>query len=497
MAIQKYEPWNAVPFVPFVETFFLLENGENIKLEQWQKDFFNHAFSIDEKGKLKYKHITFSTIKKSGKSACAAMVVLWYAFSGIAEPENEIIMAANSATQAEDRVYKTIKRVIEKSAILSSQCRKIHDKGIELKNGTVIKPIASEYSTAAGSNQGMSSFDELWGFVNPRDIELWTELTPPPTRFNGIRFVSTYAGIRGESLLLENIYKAMVRDENKINIGEYMNYETGEITPLPVYVAGDSITLWDHEGRMPWHTKEYFDSERSQPGLPLSGFLRIHRNEWANNVEGLDMNDWSACEQLGQNLNYICPEPPSRRIQLAVGIDASVVKDGTAVVSVFKRGGKIWLGPYKFWRPDKENPIDFSEILKYVDDLNKKYTVTAGYYDPYQLESVGQELRRRGMSIHPWSQTTPNTIKMTELLIDLLRERNIVLYNDENLKSEAQQVGIKNVIPRGRRMVKDASKKKIDSIIALSMACLAASESLPDLEMLSSSIMRMRTRRRR
>lgn len=854
---KKFDPTSYVPIVPFLEELFYLSNGELVKLADWQKAFFNKVCTPDENGILPYKHITFSCIKKSGKSTCAAMLICWYAFSGIAEPNNEIILAANSVSQANERVYVPLRKAIEQSPYLRNECNKIHDKGIELKNGTVIKSIASEYSTAAGSNQGLSCFDELWGFTciplkykenfdlavltidgwkhpsditmedlvatraqtgeleyqkpeyitnqeyngelynfkhrrcefavtpnhrilatyasnaqersdilngkivkkeeykfardaaneafgfiptqaswsgqdseyieiggikynskdfaeflgwyiaegylikndngpigfsisqskeknlkkynrikilleklfsdpvhaykndirirnrsvaeylvqfgkshekyvpqfiknasqetinrfldgylngdgwktksngwqaytvseilrddllelglktgwtprymgisktkghhkipigqnwnpekhkpcyrisfskgnvswerrmkhwstinysgpiwcvtvpnqnfylryngncfwtgnSPRDQELWTELTPPPTRTNAMRFVSTYSGIPGVSNLLENIYKAMVKPENFCDIGDFMNYETGETTKLPCYVKGDSIALWDTEGRMPWHIPEYFESELIQPGMTRNGFLRIHRNQWVTDESGLDMEQWDDCvsRSLQMDPPYDKPIGPSTRIQLAVGIDASLVKDRTSVVSVFKKDGKIWLGPRKTWQPSKENPLDFkTTVIPYIQELNKKYFVSAGFYDPWQMESVGQDLRRMGIPIQPWPQTIPNTTRMTENLLDLLRERNLVLYPDEELRREATMVTLKDHLDgRGRRITKQSSNLKIDSIISLALACLAGSSTLPDMEGFKNQIFRMNTHRRR
>ena len=63
-----------------------------------------------------------------------------------------------------------------------------------------ITAIPSNFATAAGGNQNISVFDELWAFTSERSRRLWDELVPPPTRQIACRLTTTYAGFEGESL---------------------------------------------------------------------------------------------------------------------------------------------------------------------------------------------------------------------------------------------------------------------------------------------------------
>ena len=62
-----------------------------------------------------------------------------------------------------------------------------------------ITAIPSNFANAAGGNQNISVFDELWAFTSERS---WDELVPPPTCQTACRLTTTYAGYEGESLLL-------------------------------------------------------------------------------------------------------------------------------------------------------------------------------------------------------------------------------------------------------------------------------------------------------
>src|SRR5580692_2353394 len=72
--------------------------------------------------------------------------------------------------------------------------------------GAVITAIPSNYASAAGSNQNVAVFDELWAYDSERSRRLFDELVPPPTRKIACRLTVTYAGFEGESTLLKELY---------------------------------------------------------------------------------------------------------------------------------------------------------------------------------------------------------------------------------------------------------------------------------------------------
>ena len=122
-----------------------------------------------------------------------------------------------------------------------------------LRNGTSILAIPNDASGEAGSNHGLTCWDEIWGFVSERNRRLWDELCPVPTRKNSIRFVSTYAGYSGESALLEDLYGQVFKENGELREGVTM--PLGE--DLPCYAIGDLFMYWDHQAKMFWQTEEW------------------------------------------------------------------------------------------------------------------------------------------------------------------------------------------------------------------------------------------------
>jgi phage terminase large subunit-like protein len=93
--------------------------------------------------------------------------------------------------------------------------------------------------------------------------------------------------------------------------------------------------------------------------------------------------------------------------------------------------------------------------------------------DPYQLHRSITTLRAAGINIVEFPQTTGNTTLMGQALFDLLNGRNIKLYRADDLRSQAlNTVAVESA--RGWRIAKERASKKIDAIVALAMACVAA-----------------------
>ena len=218
-----------------MEKFIILGNGDHISLEPHQKAIFDHAFAFDEDGKLPYSIIVYSCPKKSGKTALNAAVMAYWAYN--IEAPNEIICVANKRDQAIARGFRETKNYIYRNPALESETVRITDRIVELKNGTTILAIPNDFAGEAGSNHGLTTWDELWGFTTERDRRLYDELTPVPTRKNSIRFISTYAGFEGESALLEDLYHVIFDQQG--NVKEGIERPLGE--DFPAYTKGEIL----------------------------------------------------------------------------------------------------------------------------------------------------------------------------------------------------------------------------------------------------------------
>jgi phage terminase large subunit-like protein len=106
-------------------------------------------------------------------------------------------------------------------------------------------------------------------------------------------------------------------------------------------------------------------------------------------------------------------------------------------------------------------------------ELNEQNDVVEIFADPYQMHRSITTLQAAGVPIKEYAQTQANCTLMGQTLFDLLTGLNLEVYPADELRQQAlSTVAVEN--PRGWRIAKEKASKKIDAIVALAMACVAA-----------------------
>ena len=151
------------------------ETGEPFVLSDAERQFLQHAFTLNDDGKLVYPELVFGAIKKSGKTTLAAIIMLAMVllFGGRFA---EGYCVANDFEQAQSRVFAMIKRIVEASPLLRGIAKLTADKVTFPALGATIIAIASDAASAAGANPVITCFDELWGYTSERSRRLWDEM---------------------------------------------------------------------------------------------------------------------------------------------------------------------------------------------------------------------------------------------------------------------------------------------------------------------------------
>lgn len=449
-----------ISLVEWAEHFIILPSGQHIRFEDHQKAIFNHVFTFDEGDRLPYDTIVYSAPKKSGKTTINGIVMGYWLYN--IEPPNEVICVANKKDQAIARGFSELKGYVRADPTLLAEATSITGSQIRLQNGSTVLAIPNNYQGEAGSNHGLTTWDELWGFSNEADRRLYDEFTGVPTRRNSVRLITTYAGFEGESELLEDLYHKIFDDKHNVKPG--VKRPLGK--KFPAYAKGELFVYWDHKPRMAWQTKRYYRSQKQQ--LRPNTYLRLHENRWTSSESGLfDMDKWDGCVSYWHK-----PPLPDKSIKLSVGVDASTKRDRAAVVSTYREGDKLKLGPKRFWQPSKKEPLDLELTMeKYLLELHANYTLTCVRYDPWQFHRSGTTLRKKGLPVEEFPQTEGNLTEAGQGLFDLIEYGNIVLYRCKDMRYEATCALAKET-SRGLRIVKGKSSQKIDQIIGLAMASL-------------------------
>jgi phage terminase large subunit-like protein len=438
------------------------ELDKPFRLTSHQRQILELAFDFDENGKLPYDTVIYSTVKKSGKTTLNACLTLWWALTQ--EAPNECLVVANDLDQARARAFASCEGIIQHNPELKAECE-VQQKNIYINNGTAITAISSDYQGASGSNHGWVSYEEIWAVTSENGRRLFEELTSVPTRKNSVKFIATYSGFEGESELLMDLYKKAVgRDEHPEGQGERIHPD------LPIYRNREAriFAYWDHEPRMPWQTQEYYDSQRKT--LRPATFRRLHLNEWVSSENSfIEPSVYDACVE---------PGGPALEGSLFIGVDASVRRDSTACVAVKyeEDSDSLVLADYKIWRPTPGQPINLEQSVEFW--LRRIYNeprarIEKILYDPYQLARSMQTLTQSGLPCEEYPQTQNNLTEATESLYSALTNRTIRLYHAADLREHViSAVSVET--PRGIRLAKQKTSRKIDGAVALSFAVLAA-----------------------
>jgi phage terminase large subunit-like protein len=439
----------------FIETTLVNpETGALFVLTEAEREFLAHAFELTPDGRLRYPELVFSAIKKSGKTAFAAMLVI-YVITVLGGRYAEAWLCANDYEQAAGRVYQAAARIVEASPLLSLDATVTQNKITFGSTGSTITAIASDYAGAAGANPTITVFDELWGYVSERSHRLWDEMIPPPTRRIACRLTVTYAGYEGESELLEGIYKRGM---------------AGEPIGPSLHRNGGLLMAWHTKPVAPWQTAEWLAQMREQHRP--NAYLRQIENQWVTTEESFVPVEWwdRAVDPAAT------PRHADKRLDVWLGVDASVKRDSTAIVAcAYDRAArKVQLVTHRIFQPSRDNPLDFEDTIeRTVEDLAGRFRVKEVRYDPYQMAATAQRLVARGVPMVEFPQTVGNLTEASQNLYELLKSAALVAYPDPDIRLAVQRA-VAVEMPRGWKITKTTAGHKIDVVVALGMAALGA-----------------------
>ena len=451
---KRESRWRADPAAFVREALINPETGRPFELYPAEERFLREALTVDDDGRLLFSEMVFSGPKKMGKTGFAAMAVI-YVVVVLGGPYAEGYCIANDFEQAQGRVFQAATRIIQASPLLRDSAKITANKVEFTSTGATITAIASDYAGAAGSNPTISVFDELWGVTSESGHRLWDEMVPVPTRKISVRLTVTYAGFEGESVLLEQLYKRGLQGE--------------EIAPA-LYRQPGLLMFWSHQPVAPWQTPEWIEQMRGQ--LRPNAFLRLIENRWVSSESTFIPIEWyDECVDVDQH-----PELADPRLSVWVGVDASVKRDSTAIaVCAFDPAvKKVRLAWHRIFQPTVTDPLDFEATIEAtLLDLRRRFYIREIRYDPYQLVAVAQRLTTAGLPMVEFPQSVPNLTEASSNLYELLKGRNFLTYEDDEIRLAVSRcVAIET--SRGWRIAKEKASHKIDVVVALAQAALGA-----------------------
>lgn len=446
--------------IEWAESTWRLPDKSPIRLRLWQRAVLEAMFPLDG-SPSPWETFLISTVKKSGKTTLDALATTYAALTFPA-PETAYVIA-NDEAQAQERVFDLIAQALRAAEFEQRGEAKITANEILFpETGSKIVALPADFAGAAGGVFGITSWTETWAFRYENHVRLWEELTPIPNR-RSLRIVDSYAGFAGDAPVLEPMW-------NRALAGERIHDE------LPIYANGK---LWAYIDQGPeaqercWlgdpaEMAGYYaeQAETLRPGT----FARLHLNMWQSGEEAfVTAEDWDACVDP-----EAAPLTPFDDAPLSVGVDVATKQDCAAVVAVTRERDRVRLAAHRIWTPPKGGALDLEETVEaYLLDLHKRHRLSRVHYDPFQMARSAATLSKAGLPMRELPQTSANLTAASQGLYELIRGRRIALYPDDELRRHAlNAVAIES--PRGWRLAKEKSSRKIDGCVALSFAATDA-----------------------
>jgi phage terminase large subunit-like protein len=430
------------------------ETGLPFVLTDAERLFLRHAFDLTPDGRLGYPELVFAAPKKSGKTAFAAMLLI-YVTRCLGGRFAEAYTCANDYDQSVGRVFQAASRIVEASPLLRPDAAVTAGRIVFRGTGATITALANDYAGAAGANPTFTVFDEPWAYTSERSRRLFDEMVPPPTRKIAARLCVSYAGFSGESELLEGLYKRGMAGEQ----------------PAPdLYAAGGLLMFWTHRFTAPWQTPEWREQMREQ--LRPNQYLRLVENRWVSGEDSfVPIEWWDACVLAG-----VKPLLSDQALRVWVGVDASTKRDSTAIAvcaydRVEKKVRLVW---HRIFQPSPDDPLDFEATVETtLLHVARRFRLREVRYDPYQMAATAQRLSARGIPMEEFPQTVGNLTAASTNLYELVKGANLVAYPDADVRLAIQRaVAVETA--RGWKISKAVQSHKIDVVVALGMAALGA-----------------------
>lgn len=246
--------------------------------------------------------------------------------------------------------------------------------------------------------------------------------------------------------------------------------------------------LWYSE----WSTGEGdgFDWDDIDAAVTLPGPLAGPERGWAY-LAGLDVGvrrDTTALATVGVHVGYTeripKPERPKSRHQRILEEAGLLSNEGSACpdepeeIKIHPGSGKIKLARLSLWQPGQQQRVDFSSIERECLAAHRLFRLRCLAADPSQAEDLIQRLRRQGVNSLSFDQTGPNLHRMATAVHDALIDRNLELFNHEELIADLRIVrliersyGLKLEPPRSSS---GDGTQHGDAVIAMAIALAVA-----------------------
>jgi phage terminase large subunit-like protein len=315
-------------------------------------------------------------------------------------------------------------------------------------------PISNDPDGLQGLDYSLSIVDEI-GF---QPIESW----------NSLRMAS---GKRSRSLAIGVGTPGLERNNALAHIRKVLK-EGGELPGLyfKEYAAPDGCDINDREA---WRVANFAigagflreSALETDVGITPEGHFRIFR--LGQHYDGVDSwlgpNGRPMWDALHDTYDFVSGAPTW------VGVDVAIQRDSTAVVAIQRDDKGMLRATCRMWVPTKDEPVDVTDVMEHLRELDRAYDVKAVSYDPRFFDVPAKMLHDDGLPMVRVDQSVERMTPICGTLLELIKRGEIRHDGDEALATH-----VLNAVPRfnerGFTLQKSKSRGKIDGAIALALA---------------------------
>lgn len=474
--------------------------GEPIRLAPFQKDFILAVY--DTGTGRRARRAILSIARKNGKTALIACLVLAHLVGPEAHQNASIVSGAMSREQA-SQVYNYAAKMATLSPMIAPLVRQT-PSGKRLKGlpmNTEYHAMAAEAGTAHGGSPVVAILDELG------------QVKGPHSPF--VEAIETSQGAYDEPLLIAISTQAPTDDDL---FSRWIDDAIAIEDPLVVchvYTAPEERDLLDEDG---W--------AEANPGLGLFR-SRAELQAWAERAERLPSDEstfrWLYLNQrVEANDPYVspkvwanCADAPSREdgITWYGGLDLSSARDLTAYVRVGWYNDVLQVDP-TFWLPGEGlrerakadrveygvwheqgylstcpgNTVDYGFVAPIILSDLRAGRVKEVAFDRWNWRFMRAELVREGATDQELERFTEfgqgfQSMSPALRILDTLLLNGRVAHGDHPVLNMCARNAVVKSDPAGnRKLVKLADKRRIDGMVALTMAASIAGDPRNDEE---------------
>lgn len=443
--------------VRFIETYCRPSKGKGhgqpLRLAKFQKDWLSDALKdgVDV--------AVLQTPRGNGKSSLGGALAVWALFDDDETGSPQVPIIATTITQAVRSCYGVAVSMIKSEPELMR--RALIYTGISQPRVVVpfnegeMFPISNDTDGLQGLDPSLAIVDEM-GF---QPVASWDSLRLA----TGKRERSLVLGLGTPGLGRDN---AMFHLRSAIKDGASTQGIAYHEHSAPDDCATDDRAAWRKANPAMRAGFLRPSALETDLGITPEAHFRIFRlGQW---YEG-GVESWLGDDARVAWESLTSPWDLVDKAPTWVGVDIALKRDTSAVVVMQQRPDGRFHAVSKVWTPTATEPVDVTDLMQYLRDLDATYALQAIAFDPRFFDVPAKMLDDEGLPMEEVPQSIERMTMAVGGLYEAIVKKQITHDGDDVFASH-----VINAVPRfnerGFTLAKGKSRGKIDAVIALALA---------------------------